>query len=43
MIETLFASLPGVEPSGRAQAVTFAGSFLLAGVGITIMWLRTRR
>jgi hypothetical protein len=42
MIATLAASLSGVEPSGLAQAATFAGSFVLAAVAVAIMWLRER-
>jgi hypothetical protein len=39
----VFASLPGVEPSGAAQALTFAGSFALGVIGVAAMWLRARR
>jgi hypothetical protein len=39
----IVASLSGVEPSGAAQALALAGSFLLAAVAVAIMWLRGRR
>jgi hypothetical protein len=42
MIASLSASLSGVEPSGAAQALTFAGGFLLAALAVAAMWLRER-
>jgi hypothetical protein len=42
-VSVLYASELGVEPSSAAQALTFVGSFLLAAVGVALMWLRERR
>lgn len=42
MIDILFGTPWGVQPSGVAQAATFVGGFLLAAAGLAIMWLRER-
>jgi hypothetical protein len=43
MIDTLLAAAGGFEPSSTEQALTFAGSFVLAVAAVVLMWLRERR